>query len=392
MVAYEDTVDWIATCAYPIGGGFAGPYDTWLYRRPITINNTSGGVLTNYQVLVELTPANHTYAHSEALGADIRFTQDDGTTPLDYWIEEWVEDGTSKIWVEIDSIPEGENVCGYLYYGKIGASCESNGNTTFLKFNGGTITGWDTITNNWTEEGGSLKNVGANLETARMNIGISDYIVEAIVQTPGKSAWQYLGIFGRRLDQDADTASQIFASIGANTGEYSMWKGDGWLNDGAYANIQLNTWYAIKMVLNGANVDFYGDPGQASATTLRLSTVAASVVSGACVGFASSNQANHLYDNFRVREYASTEPTNAVGEEAVSTIEPAILTTWAFVAIEWEANGAFETPTINFDDLIEWDAKGAVAMTTQGDYKSTIEWTVEGNFAPPHVFIFVDLR
>lgn len=63
-----------------------------------------------------------------------------------------------------------------------------------------------------------------------------------------------------------------------------------------------------------------------------------------------------------------------------------------FDTVEWEAKGMFETPTTDLTTLIEWDAKGAIGVTSQGEYKSTIEWTANGHFEAPKTFIFVDLR
>lgn len=109
------------------------PYSDWERRRPININNTTGDQLTNYQILIELTTLNFDYTKCEIDGSDIRFS---GTSDnaLDYWIEDWNYNGDSRIWVEVDSVPTGENVCGYIYYGNAAAGSESNGDNTFIFF------------------------------------------------------------------------------------------------------------------------------------------------------------------------------------------------------------------------------------------------------------------
>jgi len=62
------------------GGG------SWAYYKDIAISN-SGGALSDYQVLVNLTgSAFPTNARTD--GADIRFT-DAGGAELSYWIEGW---------------------------------------------------------------------------------------------------------------------------------------------------------------------------------------------------------------------------------------------------------------------------------------------------------------
>ncbi|MBE9592291.1 MAG: DUF2341 domain-containing protein [Proteobacteria bacterium] len=109
---------------------FAAPYTNWSYRRPITLNNTTGGELTNHQVLITLTTENFTYANCKNDGSDIRYSASNKTTPLNYKIKDWNYNGTSKIWVKVNSIPTGENICLYLYYGNNEAESESNGGNT----------------------------------------------------------------------------------------------------------------------------------------------------------------------------------------------------------------------------------------------------------------------
>jgi len=128
-------------------GGFVEPYAPWTSRRPITITNTTTA-LTNYQVLITLTPTNFNYANARADGSDIRFTRADSTTPQPYWIETWNPGGTSHIWVRADSIPPGTNICLYIYHGNPAASSESNGDNVFDFFDNFPGTAIDTA--KWT--------------------------------------------------------------------------------------------------------------------------------------------------------------------------------------------------------------------------------------------------
>ena len=277
-------------------------------RKPITINNTSGSSLTDYQVKLTIPFApemNNDFS-------DLRFASSDGTS-LSYWLESSTPGQTANIWIKTN-LATGANIV-YMHYGNPNLASVSNGINTFYRFNSGNISGWDNITSNWTNSGDYLKNTGTTYQTARLNIDINDYIVEAITQVP-TTGYQYVGIFARRINQDADTASGIMASIGGNTGLYSMWNGNGWLDTGSNTSISVNTDYAVKLVLVGSTVTYYADTGQTTATTQRLTTSSASVTSGAQVGFASNVQANHLYKNFRVRKYIASEPiiTTAAAE------------------------------------------------------------------------------
>ena len=75
--------------------------------------------LDNFPVLVSLsTASNVDFAKVEPDGADIRFTDSDGTTPLKYEIEDW-NDGaeTAKVWVKVPRINSAVNTDYiYIYY------------------------------------------------------------------------------------------------------------------------------------------------------------------------------------------------------------------------------------------------------------------------------------
>ena len=66
-------------------------WEGWNWRRPVTINNTSGSTLTDYQVKIDLsnlTPA-FDFTHANSDGSDIRITSDNGTTQISFLIDEW---------------------------------------------------------------------------------------------------------------------------------------------------------------------------------------------------------------------------------------------------------------------------------------------------------------
>jgi hypothetical protein len=104
----------------------------WNYRRQITITNT-GSTLTDYQVLVTLNTSimGSPYCNISDDGSDLRFTNEANTIKYDYWIESWNNSGTSKIWVKVSSIQNGDSTM-YMYYGNSEASSESNRDATFV--------------------------------------------------------------------------------------------------------------------------------------------------------------------------------------------------------------------------------------------------------------------
>ncbi|MCL5261674.1 MAG: DUF2341 domain-containing protein, partial [Patescibacteria group bacterium] len=104
---------------------------SWIYRKPIIIDNSAGAGLSGYQVKISLSSLNFNYAKSKPAGADVRLTDSDGVSLLDYWIETWNNNGNSVIWTKIPSITAGSSKTIYLYYGNPGASSAANGKDTF---------------------------------------------------------------------------------------------------------------------------------------------------------------------------------------------------------------------------------------------------------------------
>mgnify|MGYP003393779888 FL=1 len=112
------------------------------YSKLITINGTTSGAQTNYQMKLAIIKgagsdsAGTVYLNNHAADwpEDIRFVKSDGITSLDFWREEYdTADGTW--WVEFDSIPISPGTATfYMYYGKVGDTDASNGANTFLFF------------------------------------------------------------------------------------------------------------------------------------------------------------------------------------------------------------------------------------------------------------------
>ena len=108
----------------------------WLHRKKITISSPD----TDYQAAFTVnrssgTDSGYTVYVGTACESDyddIRFTEDDGTTLLDYWIES-ADSSTARIWVKFAS---SSDTSAYLYYGNSGASAVSSGTDTFLMYHG----------------------------------------------------------------------------------------------------------------------------------------------------------------------------------------------------------------------------------------------------------------
>src|SRR3989344_8992842 len=80
--------------------------DDWHYRKAITVDNTSNAsTLTDYQVKVSLSSANFDFTKAQADGDDIRFTDNNGTTLINYWVEAYDSSPqTATIYVQVPSL------------------------------------------------------------------------------------------------------------------------------------------------------------------------------------------------------------------------------------------------------------------------------------------------
>ena len=120
--------------------------EPWLtgfsYRMNITIDagNTAGA---GYQVKIDVPYSSFMQSDYD----DIRFTDNDKTTELDYWREDY--NATYGVfWVKIaDAIPS--NIIVYMYYGNPTATTTSNGTATFPFYEDWTS---ETIGSDWTVE------------------------------------------------------------------------------------------------------------------------------------------------------------------------------------------------------------------------------------------------
>lgn len=102
--------------------------------------NAAAGAGINYQVKIIVhygagaDSGGDVYCNSkcEADFGDIRFTDDDGITLLDYWRGAKTDSDQATFWVEVADNLSSNPATIYVYYGKAGATTTSNFDNTFL--------------------------------------------------------------------------------------------------------------------------------------------------------------------------------------------------------------------------------------------------------------------
>lgn len=92
---------------------------SWSYRMKLTFDNTASAEnLIDFPVLVHLDAGDIDWTHVQNAGQDIRFTDSDGTTLLDFEIEEWDDTVSADMWVEVPQIDVGVDTDFiWMYYG-----------------------------------------------------------------------------------------------------------------------------------------------------------------------------------------------------------------------------------------------------------------------------------
>jgi hypothetical protein len=142
--------------------------DTWLQGWSYRVSHQIIGVPgagTDYQVQIIAKYGNGTDSENTAYCNfscqpdfdDIRFTDDDSVTLLNYWRESYFDSDNATFWVKVsDSLNSDAWI--YMYYGNSTCSTASNGSATFIffdDFSGSSIDSvrWDAF-GPWTEAGG----------------------------------------------------------------------------------------------------------------------------------------------------------------------------------------------------------------------------------------------
>jgi hypothetical protein len=122
----------------------------WKYRKAFQITEQAGQNLTDYQKLIKIgesSGATEADFHLEGLSAifpseknqsgDLRITDSDKTTLLNFWVEQVTGTSPNRIayvWVKIPSLSANQTKTLYCYFGNPTATNASNGDNTFLFF------------------------------------------------------------------------------------------------------------------------------------------------------------------------------------------------------------------------------------------------------------------
>lgn len=356
----QDEIDWL----YNSGNGQTTSLSTqslswlsgWDYRREITIDNSgNANTLTNYQIEVNLTSDNMSFAHAMSNGEDIRFTKSDGTTELDFWIKSYDSGNeTATIWVEVDTITGSDSdVVIYMYYGKSGESSASSGSDTFILF--------DDFTNgnNWTENDPesvlSFSSNKMNFTALSPNSDYNDtclyksdstnnnFCINLDLEITDVADWggflcgftQQSGVAYLREADD----SIGFWIIGDNSIVFRVFEmDDGTEYNGSNYELSEDTVYELGLGVDDTTAKLIVDGTVQDTHTLQQNHTYGQLMllSNYERSATASNYKSGYMQNFRVRNYNLPEPSNSVGSEesgeaaTMVTKEENIIHWWKF--------------------------------------------------------------
>jgi len=323
--------------------------DTWMYRRPVTVTLSSGST-TDYQVKLALSSLgiDGTGNDLTTLGkvnvdcSDMRFTNRNGQK-LSYWLEDISDtddneanscNSSGYVWVKVPRVSSGDNTI-YFYYGNPGAASESNGESTFVFFDGFSQSSLDT--EKWTATGSSSIASG-NLTTTTGSVYANNHVTSSGVNGYAyeyRNKWTEntpLGYGGLQIaDVQATSASnsagdavsyfQINSTAGVSSVHGNVSTGDTTGYDIA------NGWLQYTATVNVFSVDGFSHDG----TNVKYNSnyTQTNSYAGAWTGNPTPYLSiGHFYgssaggtdiktmatDWVRVRKYASTTPTLEVVE------------------------------------------------------------------------------
>jgi hypothetical protein len=276
---------------------------------------------------------------------DIRFTDSDGTTQLNYWLESGCNTALTKIWVKVPFIPAGSKTI-YVYYGNPSATSQSNSDNVFLLYD--SFDGTSVNTNKWVVRGTpSVSNSSIRLDgtdsavysTASFSpspqLMVEAYVISHSTVSGARSGMPLLmDVNNVRFPADGcdggiQTRPSVFFSDGRNgvvtdVGAYVTSVGGAATY--AYQADISNVAHNLAIIYSSSAQQWLIDGSQVASAT---ATLPASMYVGLATTCTATSQPI-VIDWIRVRKYTSPEPTTSVGTEDVLITQSGSPTSWSW--------------------------------------------------------------
>ena len=310
----------------------------WSYRKSHMINGSTAGALTNYQMKIVVHKTNGTdsgqdvYVDTKVRDdfGDVRFTSSDGTTLLDYWMENYTLGDSAIFWVKIPSIPANPDITTiYVYYGNSNATTTSNGANTFEcfdDFSENNLDRWEqgyypnydvAVDSSFGNPSPSMKfvDVAKTTQALYKNFNIKDAVIEYDVYLGGAARTIQNMVF--RFDKASGNGYMFRLQTSYGDGGWFKLSGGSWSKIGSnYPDVAQNQWHHLKLVISGTTFKAYVDHSENPDIVTDTSYQSEGQVGSQNDGGA---EEDNWIDNFKVRKYVDPEPTHGSwGSEEVS--------------------------------------------------------------------------
>lgn len=287
----------------------------YAYRKPLVLTGGASGAQTDFQLNIDIA---HVAAKMQAAFGDIRFTQNDGTTLIDAWLESKVDSASAKTWAKFPTTPANTvEQTYYMYYGKVVANYW-DGDATFNFF--------DDFSGDLSKYtgGGSYAQINAgNLELKYYPSYRPNYLVSVDTFNPNNYALRFrhkansygngYAPIGMYYSNSRHGAASLNPESGGRAWDWGMYIDDGFGDTGGDATLSKSTYYTIDIYkTTTTNYQMALDGVVKGNGTVTNET------SGHKVGFGCwDDDTNWRYyvDWVCVRKYAANPPTYSYGAE-----------------------------------------------------------------------------
>ena len=294
----------------------------WLYRKPLVLTGGASGAQSDFQLAIAIA---HVTGKMQADFDDIRFTEADGITLVDAWLEAKVDDTSADTWAEFPTTPANTvEATYYMYYGKadavsdwdiratmldgddfLGASLDTN--IWWRQYCDAVVSGGILTLDNFTGVGGRY--VGGIL--GKILIGPS---VVTEVRINNVYSLDRAGTFGLGTHYDYTDGDENGIWHFAANNEQGANVDNGSLSLTGTANpFSYNTYYKYTTIHTGSTVHYYRDDveitGSPLATNMPDTAMYMKIVGDA------SYSPTLIVDWIFSRKYAANPPTYEFGAE-----------------------------------------------------------------------------
>jgi len=129
----------LITIAFLMISNVSADLDGYNCSKEIILTGNTSGAQTDYQILLNISYEDNMQSNF----SDLCFTETDGTTLMDAWLESKVDNSYALVWVEFPTTPVNiMEQTYYMYYGNAEAASNWDGEATFVLYTGLKTTNW----------------------------------------------------------------------------------------------------------------------------------------------------------------------------------------------------------------------------------------------------------